>query len=123
MVAQKNSRSTAMIPAQSTRDDATTNARVRRADQRGSAGAGSDRGAEIGKGEAVTDGSSGVCGSADRKAVSLPVSGPCLFKVRQTANAKHSDMAMILPFAREIRRSSPTGRPKDGVAADRQRTA
>jgi hypothetical protein len=98
-----------MIPAQSTRDDATTNARVRRADQRGSDGAGSDKGAEIGKGEAVTDGSFGVCRSAVRSAVLWPVGGSALFKVRLTENAKRSRIMTISALPRGIRRQSPTG--------------
>lgn len=106
-----------MIPAQSATVDATTNARLRRADQRGSAGAGSERGAEIGKVDTVTDGSFGVRGSSDRNAVLRPVWGSALFKVRQAANAKHFKMGMTLLLPRGIRRPSPISCPKGGACS------
>lgn len=96
-----------MIPAHSATDDTITNARVRRADQRGSAG-GAGRVVEIGTWDAVTEGSSGAYGSVDRSTTSQSVSEPCLFKV-QAANATHFKMVTIFSMPREIRRLSRIG--------------
>lgn len=78
-----------MIMAQRATDDATTNARVRRADQRCSVDAGPESGAEIGKGDTVTGGSFGVCRTATCNAALRLTWGSTLFMARQTANAKH----------------------------------
>ena len=98
---------TVMIPAQSTIEDATTNASVRRADQRGSVGPGSAHGVDVGREEAVTEVSSGVCGSIERNAALRPVWGSYLFKVRQAAGARPYE---VVSLPREILLPSPIGR-------------
>ncbi len=100
---------TVMIPAQSAIEDATTNARVRRADQRGSAGPGSAHGVDVGREEAVTKVSSGVCRSIERNAALRPVWGPDLFKVRQAAGASPYE---VVSLPREILRLSPIRRAR-----------
>lgn len=92
---------TVMIPAQSAIEDATTNARVRRADQRRSAGPGSANGVDVGREEAVTEVSSGVCRSIERNAALRPVWGSDLFKVRQAAGARPYE---VVSLPREILR-------------------
>lgn len=93
-----------MIPAHSTTDATTMNARLRRLDQRGSVGARSDGGGDSGRGEVVTEISSDAGRSGERNAVSPHPWGSDLFKVRPAAVARLSE---IVSLPREILGWSP----------------